>query len=265
MSNSANLAHSYPSILRKKFDIIIPAFNEEKRIRPVLDDACKYISENDLPWRLIVAIEGHDRTVQIVQEFASRYLFLLYFASAGRGGKGAAVMKASSMVTADFVILMDADNSIRFEQIINNIHLIERFGVVILSRYHDNAAIPMFRKFISRGFNLLVRMTTGLKVKDTQSGYKIFRSKELLEALKKVGATNTFYDISLLYHLNKSGTEIMESQNYYVHDKGSKFNPFAEIFGQGISLMAFAIRHSRLYPYIPEFLISLYKKKFRWI
>ncbi len=257
--------NSLPAIFGKRFDIIIPAYNEEKRIRPVLDEVCHFISEDQLPWKVIVAIDGNDGTIDIVREFASRYSFISYLASNGRGGKGAAIKRSASMISSNYVILMDADNSIRFDQIVERIPLMVQYDVVILSRYNDTNEIPALRRIISRGFNFLVRTMTGLNVSDTQSGYKMFRSNEFLEALSKVGATNTFYDISLLYHLQKSGNVINEIDTPYIHDEGSKFNPFAEVIGQGVSLVAFVVRHSRFYPYVPEFLIDLYKRKFRWI
>ncbi len=257
--------NSLPAIFGKRFDIIIPAYNEEKRIRPVLDDICQFISKNQLPWKVVVAIDGNDGTIDIVREFSSRYLFISYLASNGRGGKGAAIKRSTSMIGSDYVILIDADNSIKFDQIVERIPLMEKYDVVILSRYNDTNEIPALRRIISRGFNFLVRTMTGLNVSDTQSGYKMFRSNEFLEALGKVGATNTFYDISLLYHLQKDGNVIHEIDTPYTHDNGSKFNPFAEIIGQGVSLVAFLVRHSRFYPYVPEFLIDLYKRKFRWI
>ena len=253
------------SIYRNRFDIIIPAYNEEKRIRPVLDEICQFISKSQIPWKIIVAIDGNDGTIDIVKEFASRYSFISYLASNGRGGKGAAIKRSASMISSNYVILMDADNSIRFDQIVERIPLMEKYDVVILSRYNDTNEIPALRRIISRGFNFLVRTMTGLNVSDTQSGYKMFRSNEFLEALRKVGATNTFYDISLLYHLQKSGNLIHEINTPYIHDEGSKFNPIAEVIGQGVSLVAFVVRHSRFYPYVPEFLIDLYKRKFKWI
>jgi glycosyltransferase involved in cell wall biosynthesis len=181
------------------------------------------------------------------------------------GGKGAAIIRASSFAGGDFVILMDADNSMEFSEVVNKIPLIQDYVVVILSRYHEWGDIPLMRRFLSRGFNILVRTFTGLRIQDTQSGYKIFRRDDFLSALRKVDATNTFYDISLLYHIYSSGGQIMETEAHYTHDEGSKFHPLGEVIGQGTSLLAFAIRHSRFYRLVPSWMNSLYMRKFRWI
>ena len=63
-------------IYLKKFSIIIPAYNEEKRISPVLNDICRFITENKVPWDVIVAIDGNDTTYDIAESFAETYDFI---------------------------------------------------------------------------------------------------------------------------------------------------------------------------------------------
>ncbi len=263
-SAESNIKENF-KILDREFCIVIPAYNEESRIGPVLQDVSDFISRNRLPWHVIVSIDGNDGTENIVGDFNKRYDFILPLKSAGRNGKGGAIAKSVPYISGEFVILMDADNSIVFSEILKRVPLIADSTAVILSRYDGTGNIPFLRRFLSRGFNILVRALTGLRVDDTQSGYKIFRADAFVNAIGRVGATNTFYDISLLYHIRASGGRIVESQSPYRHDEGSKFNPLGEVMGQGISLIAFAIRHSRFYRYVPERLIRLYYRKFRWI
>ncbi len=263
-SADSNIKENF-SILNREFCIVIPAYNEESRIGPVLHDVAEFISRNTLPWHVIVSIDGNDGTENIVGGFSKRYGFILPLKSGGRNGKGGAIARSVPYISGEFVILMDADNSIVFSEIVKRIPLIADSTAVILSRYDGTGNIPFLRRFLSRGFNTLVRALTGLRVDDTQSGYKIFRADAFVNAMGRVGVTNTSYDISLLYHIMKSGGRIVESQSPYRHDDGSKFNPLGEVMGQGISLIAFGVRHSRFYKYVPERLIRLYYRKFRWI
>ncbi len=83
--------------------------------------------------------------------------------------------------------------------------------------------------------------------------------------MEKVDTTNTFYDISLLYYIKRYGGKITERDAEYQHDDGSKFHPVGEVIGQGVSLLAFAVRHSRFYKYVHNSLIKFYYRKFRWI
>jgi len=125
--------------------------------------------------------------------------------------------------------------------------------------------ITLIRRFLSRGFNLLLRAFLGLNVADTQSGYKIFRTEFLVNSIKKVAVTNAFYDVALLYHARKQGARIVEESVKYEHADGSSFKPLLLTLGMGISLVAFGLEQSRMARYIPKSLKKLYFAKFRWI
>ena len=138
--------------------------------------------------------------------------------------------------------------------------------MVILERYSSGRNhIPFLRRFASRGFNVLVQALLGLRVKDTQSGYKIMKADLARRSFDSVTVTNTFYDVALLYKIKQLGGRITEKPVLYSHDGESKFNVVSEVLGQGMSLLAFRIRYSPVYRHIPESFKKLYYRKFRWI
>ncbi len=252
-------------IYMKRFTIIIPAYNEEERISPVLNDICRFISENQLPWDVIVAIDGNDSTYDITRTFAQKYNFLRIDQSNGRTGKGGAIKRVLPKIDGEFTILMDSDNSIIFFDIIKAVLLLDRSDVVVLSRYSRKNKIPLLRKFLSRSFNVIVRLIAGLKVSDTQSGYKIFRTEFFIASMRKVTVSNASYDVPLLYYIKEMGGRITETPAEYTHAGNGKLNPMSMAMSFGISLVAFRIRNSPLYSHVPKFLINLYHRKFRWI
>ena len=250
----------------KKFSIIIPAYNEENRIKPVLEDIIYYITQNRLNWDIILAIDGNDGTEALAKNFLPRYNNIKIVKASGRSGKGGSIKRSLNFVKSDFVILMDADNSIPFSTIISNLHLIDEFDCIIFSRYTASMnEIPPVRRIISRGFNWLLRLSLDLNIRDTQSGYKIIRTKPFKKAMSQVSITNAFFDVALIYHLIKENLSVTEIDVNYNHREGSKFNPIGLVIGLGTTLLAFRIRYSRFYRYIPNVLIQLYYKKFRWI
>ena len=250
----------------KRFSIIIPAYKEENRIRPVLNEVVHYLKNNELNWDIILTIDGNDRTEEVVKEFLSKYGNIKILKSPGRSGKGGSVKRGLGLVDSDYVILMDADNSIPFSTVIENLKFVDDFDCVIFSRYNSSMnEIPFIRRVISRGFNRLLRFSLGINIRDTQTGYKIIKTEPFKQAMDKVSVTNTFFDVAMLYHLLRKKIKIKEIEVNYKHKEGSKFHPVGEVIGQGVSLLAFRLRYSRFYKHIPEKLIQLYYRKFRWI
>ena len=246
--------------------IIIPAYNEESRIKGVLDEISDFVSTNKADWDLIVSVDGDDGTADIVRRYSSKYPFIKLNRGTERGGKGNAIKRVVSYSRGDFTLIMDADGSVRLDDIVNNIHYLHNYDALLFDRYSNpENSIPFRRRIPSRGFNILVRVFLKVKVKDTQCGYKIIRTDIVKEAFNRIGVTNTFFDVALLYHIRKMGARLKEIDVKYLHNEESKFNVFPEIIGQGVSLFAFILRHSRFYKYIPNWARELYLRKFRWI
>ena len=82
----------------KKFSIIIPAYNEEKRIKPVLEDIVDYITQNNLDWEIILAIDGNDGTEDLVKNFLPSYNNIRIVKASGRSGKGGSIKRSLNFV-----------------------------------------------------------------------------------------------------------------------------------------------------------------------
>ena len=246
--------------------IIIPAYNEESRIKGVLDEISDFISANNADWDLIVSVDGDDGTADIVLRYSSEYPFIKLNRGTERGGKGNAIKRVVNYSRGEFTLIMDADGSVSLDDIVSNIHYLHDYDALLFDRYSNpENSIPLRRRLPSRGFNILVRAFLKVNVRDTQCGYKIIRTDIAKEAFGKIGVTNTFFDVALLYHIRKMGGRLKEIDVKYLHNEESKFNVFPEIIGQGASLFAFILRHSRFYKYIPNWARELYLRKFRWI
>ena len=246
--------------------IIIPAYDEEKRIGRVLEEIADFVTVNNLKWNVIVSIDGSDNTQDIVKGFSKDYSFVKYERERGRSGKGYAIKRVVDKSTGEFTLIADADGAVSLQDILNVFPYCGIYDAIMFDRYSaDGNAIPLYRRIPSRGFNILVRAILGLKVTDTQCGYKLVRTSIIKEAFKRIGITNAFFDVALLYHIQKMGGRIKEIEVKYSHRDESKFNILALIIGHGISLFAFRIRHSRFYKYVPKWATELYLRKFRWI
>ena len=246
--------------------VVIPAYNEEKRIGRVLQEISEFITINNPNCNVIVSIDGNDGTEEIVKDYSKKYSFISYNKKGSRAGKGGAIKRVVTEATGEFTIIMDADGSVSFHEIADNLSLVNYYDVILFDRYSKKGnRIPAFRRIPSRGFNALVRVLFGIRVNDTQCGYKIIRTEMLKRAFSQISITNAFFDVALLFYLKRSSARIGEVEVVYDHSKESKFNIVALILGEGVSLVAFRVRHSRFYKYVPEWARNLYFRKFKWI
>ena len=240
--------------------VIIPAYNEVKRIGSVLNDVTAFISNNQLDWNVIIAIDGDDGTADLVSEFKKSFPFIIYLINKKRNGKGYAIKQAvllNKNRIKDTVITMDADNSIKFEEITSNMGQLDNADIVIFNRYGKSNRIPFNRWFLGRTFNLMVKVILGLKISDTQSGYKIFRKNALIDDINKTCINGAFFDVSLLYHATVLGYRIKEVESKtYRHGEGSTFNTFKLTFDMLVSIFALKFRYSKIYEKLPERIIN---------
>lgn len=255
-----------PEIYLKRFTIIIPAYNEEKRISPVLSDVCHFISENNLYWNVIVSIDGGDDTDKLVKEMMVQFSFLNYIKGKGRNGKGEAIRRSLKLASGDYVMLMDADGAITFEEIVKHIDLLNQYDMINFDRYRKKEnKIPGLRRFVSRGYNLYIRMLFNLDVNDTQCGYKIMKTSDAMEVFGKLTITNGFFYSPLFVYLKNMEVKVIEVSVNYNHSEGSKFSVASMVLGGFVSALAFRLRNSPFWKYVPKKLVDLYYRKFRWI
>ncbi|MHB8361929.1 MAG: glycosyltransferase [Thermoplasmataceae archaeon] len=254
------------SMIHNRFTVIIPAYNEISRIKPVMNEIVSFVEDNDLNWKVIVSIDGNDGTYDLIKDMSLKHSFILPLKGNGRDGKGNGVKRAVTIADGDYIILMDADGSISLNDIVNALDIFGNNDAIMFDRYrHPENVIPLGRRISSRGFNKLLRGIIGIKINDTQCGYKVIKTEEAKRIFNRISVTNTFFDVAFSYYLKEHKLKVAEIPVKYHHSSGSKFNVISEVIGQGISLVAFRIRKSPLYKYIPEKLKVLYYKKFRWI
>jgi hypothetical protein len=263
MNSNENSLHD---IYFKKFSIIIPAYNEEKRILLTLNEVCSFISKNMVPWNVIVSIDGNDGTEALVKSMQYEYPFLNYLKNNGRSGKGGAIKKALNNSSGDYVILMDADSAISFNRVISYLHLLSRYDFINFDRYRNKEnEIPKLRRIVSRGYNIYIRLLFNIDVNDTQCGYKIMRTSDAKKVFERLTITNGFFYSPFFVHLKKLKIDSIEIPVMYKHSEGSKFSVSAMILGGFVSALGFRIRESPFWKYFPKKLINLYYRKFKWL
>lgn len=214
----------------KKISIVIPAYNEEKRIKKTL---LKYIDffDNNFKDKFEIIVVGNgctDNTESIVNSLAKEFDCIRFLNFKEKLGKGGAIIQGFKVANADIIGFLDADGSTLPESILKLISIINGYDGVIASRWINGAVIgkkqPLARRIASRGFNILVRVLFGLKYLDTQCGAKFFKGEAVKRVLPELGLTDWSFDVDLLYRLSRKGYRIKEVPITWNNVGDSKLN-----------------------------------------
>ena len=217
--------------------IIIPAYNEENRIKPTLQAYLDFFKDKDI--ELIVVMNGcNDNTLDVVQSIKDQRIKYL---NLKESGKGNAVVQGFKIASGDLISYVDADNSTKPEFLNKLLENMENYDCVMGSRYLPESVIltkqPLTRITLSRGFNLLVRLILNLQYTDTQAGAKIFKKQAIKSILSDFKVPGWGFDVNVLHKIRKKGYTIKEIPIEWSDTKGSKLKLRKAIPGMFLSIL----------------------------
>ncbi len=212
--------------------IIIPAYNEARRIGKTLHQIFAYLDEQPGDSEVIVVDDGsRDVTVEVAEDV---------FASArGRGigrvirvepnrGKGYAVRTGLLAAQSPIALFSDADLSTPITELPKLVAPIRtgQYDVVFGSRALDRSLIgvhqPWRREQSGRVFNFVMRLATGLPYSDTQCGFKAFRTDVCRPIFEGALIDRFGFDVELLYLAHKANLRLLERAVRWDDVEGSK-------------------------------------------
>jgi glycosyltransferase involved in cell wall biosynthesis len=213
---------------RPLLSIIIPAYNEERRLPLSLASIDKFLQRQPYDAEVIVVENGsRDRTAEIVREFAAAGHPYIRLMEVETRGKGLAVKQGMLAARGEYRFMCDADLSMRIEELEKFIPLMrdEGYDIVIASREAEGAQRvnePEYRHLMGRVNNWLIKIMATNAFEDTQCGFKMFR-REVAEDLFSVQRTNGIgFDVELLFIAQKRGYRIYELPITWYFDPESK-------------------------------------------
>ena len=192
------------------YSLVIPAYNEEHRIRPLFTGIRAFAGE------LIVVCDGTDGTAQVVEEIARARpdLQIRCLTFPRRLGKGGGVIAGLSAARAPLVGFFDADGSTTIDEMMRLFACLKENDGAIGSRWVEGSTLTVRQGFLrrieSRSFNLLIRVLFGLAYHDTQCGAKVFRKAAIDRVLSRMQSRGFEFDVELLWRLRKEGCRIVE-------------------------------------------------------
>ena len=193
-----------------KLSIIIPAYNEEKRLGPNLEPVLKYLHDNFPDFELILVDDGSTdnmaRSVKEAIKDESRARLISYFPNRG---KGYAVRQGVMTSVGKEVLFMDADLSTPLTEIPKILNILNKSDIVIGSRGKSDA--PLVRQIASFIFDQIKYTMVGLRrFRDTQCGFKAYKGNIARKLFAKSRIDRFMFDVEILYMAEKEKLDIIE-------------------------------------------------------
>ncbi|MBU1988144.1 MAG: glycosyltransferase [Nanoarchaeota archaeon] len=249
-----------------KLSIVMPAYNEERRIGRTLEAYSSYfesLRENgELDYEILVVINNTtDRTEEIVKQHMENNKCILYL-NLVPDGKGFATIegfKDALKRENDLIGFVDADLATLPEDFHDLVRKIGNAGGVIASRYVPGAQVhpkqTWQRIIVSRIFNILIRSALFLPYRDTQCGAKLFRRQAIERFLPKVTMSRWAFDVDLIYSARKAGFNVREIPTRWSDKEYSTIN-----FASAGPWMALGIIRLRMLNSPAKIFIRIYDK-----
>ncbi len=205
-------------MLNTYLSVVIPAFNEERRIKTTLEAIYNYLSRQNYFWEVIIISDGSkDRTVELVTEFISNKKEFNLIFNTKNHGKGYVVRQGILAAHGKFRLFTDADNSTSIEQI-------EKFWPYLIDQNYDivigsievlGAQIiekaQWYRRVLGHYSKYIIRFVAGLwEIQDTQRGFKLFSNRAAQDIFSLAKINRFGFDFEVLVLAKRLGYKIKE-------------------------------------------------------
>ena len=210
--------------------LVIPAFNERKRIEACLRSIAEWLRARPggWDWEVIVVDDGSSDGTKGIAEKTARELGLplRLLRNETNQGKGAAVGAGVLASSGDPVLVCDADLSTPLSEWVKLAAELPTHPVAIGSRGLGEGLVrlrqPLHRRVLGKAGNLLVRLLAVPGIHDTQCGFKLFRGDVARELFHEARINGFAFDIEILYLARRRGLAIAEVPVLWFNSPESK-------------------------------------------
>ncbi len=223
-AKASAVSHVAPSLL-----LLIPAYNEQLRLEPVLREYATYFQKNYTgKFQMVVVLNGCvDDTLGVVQRVAHEFPFISALEFAEPIGKGGALIEGLRLAPlADLIGYVDADGATAppaFHDLVKHCH---QADCVIASRWLPGAVLHQAqsgrRQFASRVFHAIVQGLFWMNIRDTQCGAKVMHREAVQKIHSSLRIADMAFDINLLVALKRAGFRILEVPTEWTDKIGTK-------------------------------------------
>jgi glycosyltransferase involved in cell wall biosynthesis len=197
---------------KHKLSVIVPVYNQDEYIYRNLHEMLKTLGRYGNDFEVILVNDGStDNTLKEAALVKDTRLRLVSYDE--NKGKGFALKYGFKFAKGDVITFMDGDLDIHPKNLMNLFPYLDYADMVIGSKRHPESVVnyPLKRRVLSYFYHIFVNLLFNLKVKDTQSGFKLIKYSCLKEILPKVLVKRYAFDLELLVNAKRSGYAVAEA------------------------------------------------------
>jgi glycosyltransferase involved in cell wall biosynthesis len=209
--------------------IVVPAFNEEKRLPRSLKQIIAFLREQPYPSELIVVTDGStDNTALVARSFCADFPGLTVMEFKQNRGKGFGVKEGLLAAKGKFRLFMDADYAVPVDFATPFLAKMqaEQLDILIGSRTAAGSQFeqrqPFIRQQLGIAFGVVQRLLLAIPFKDTQCGFKMFTAQATERYFPQVKYECAYFDAELLYIAHNAGAKIGEHPVRWKHDNETR-------------------------------------------
>lgn len=210
--------------------VVIPAYNESTRIAGTLRSLAVYLDGWPAAAEMIVVDDGSTDDTAVISRRILASTGMPYRVLTGRNnrGKGFSVREGALAARHAWTLITDADLSTPISEVEKLFAVAHRRNVDIVAGSRglpgSRIGVPQgwIRRNMGRSFNRIVRLLTGLPLKDTQCGFKLWRSAALRPILERLHVDGFAWDVEMLIAARRGGLSVEEVPVEWNNAAGSK-------------------------------------------
>jgi dolichyl-phosphate beta-glucosyltransferase len=208
--------------------IIIPAYNEESRLPRTLGSTIEFLKQQTFSSEIIIVTDGSkDGTKEVAESFSDRFANLRVISFPSNRGKGFAVKVGMAQACGRYRMFFDADGAVDISHIISFLaKAAEGNDVIIGSRALEESKKlgrqPFPREQLAVCFGFLQRSVLGLKIVDTQCGFKLFSAEAADKLFPLITLDCAYFDAELIYLATNLGYHVTQLPVVWKHDNETR-------------------------------------------
>ena len=228
-------SHPYDSTIRLSYAILVgmkkvaelsvffPAYNEQENLESTVNKALEILPQVAKNWELIIVDDGSkDRTGEIAAQLARNEKRVRVITHNPNRGYGGALKSGLYSARYQLIAFTDADGQFDFTEITGFLEKKASSGADMVIGYYLKRQVPFYRIWGSQAWQLAVWLLFGLKVRDTDCGFKLI-DKKVVEKIRNLASERgPFITSELLIKAKRAGFSLVEIGVHHYPRQGGK-------------------------------------------